>query len=646
MNPTTLRIGGSKRRRIPFMLVMAAVAAAVAAGPLGASAGTDDYLIMSKAEFSTLPTSGAAYASMASDANGSWGTPDLCNQDTKHGVKVLAGALVAARTNDGALKTKVRDGIKAALPTQKDGCYNAVLSLGRQLGTYVVAADLIGLAAFDAAFDSTFRSFLRDVRNRDIGGHSANDNLRGTAIRSASNWGTFALASTIAVDAYLDDSASLAADYAIFKSYGDVTGTFTGSGSYSTTWQCGSTYQAINDGCIKSGVNLDGAFVNDASREAFPAFSSYIHESQQGHVFQALLLHQTGYPAFTVNDRQVCRSAAFADRAGRLNDHNVSYSVAWIANAACGATLPTKSPTNGGRLFGYTDWLFGGRTIGTQSSTPVNTAAPMPAPSATATLKPSITPAPATPTPAPTATPTPAPSATATLKPSITPAPATPAPTATPTVAPTPAPAGGTPTFRAQTVASTIGSSVALSRPTSIVGGDAILVTLSVRGNLNTAITAPAGFTLIRRDVNGNTMTQAVYIKIAGAIEPASYAFTLSRSQGIAATLVVIAGVSATDPVAASSASINAPSKSIRTQAAGVVRANSYVVGLFGIANATPIEPPSGTTERAEVQQPSVNRGTSEFASKVVGVGSTGILIATAGTSAASIGQIVVLNPR
>jgi hypothetical protein len=352
-----MSITAPRRLRLTATFTAVALFASLAIPAIG-SAAAGDFLMIGRITFMTLPTSGSAWTAMKSVADGSWGSPNLCDQNYKTGVKVLAGAMVAARTNNVAMRLRVRDAIKAAMPTIVPGCSNSILSLGRQLGAYVLAADFIDQKVNFPSDDAAFRSWLSSLRTRELGGHSIWHVLRTTADISANNWGTFALASMIAADRYLGDATGVAHDWAVFKGYGDQGWTFKRTSSYSTVWQCGVAYRAINLPCVKSGVNLDGAPVEDSSRGVFPVFSSYIHESLQGYTFQAQLLSMGGYLAWTVNAGQVCRASQFANRAGRLNDSGVGYSVAFMANAFCGSALPTKTPTSGGRIFGYADWLF------------------------------------------------------------------------------------------------------------------------------------------------------------------------------------------------------------------------------------------------------------------------------------------------
>ncbi|HEX5466373.1 MAG TPA: hypothetical protein VFW92_06825, partial [Candidatus Limnocylindrales bacterium] len=138
-------------------------------------------------------------------------------------------------------------------------------------------------------------------------------------------------------------------------------------------------------------------------------------------------LARQGLPAWTVNDAQVCRAGAFADRVGRLNDFGGSKFAAWVLNAHCANHVPVLTPTTGGRMLAFTDWLA-----------PAWTGSPAPTPARSPTLSPSPVSTPP-PTPNPTASPMPSPTETAAPSPSATVAPsatASPSPSPTPTLDP------------------------------------------------------------------------------------------------------------------------------------------------------------------------------------------------------------------
>jgi hypothetical protein len=100
-------------------------------------------------------------------ADSSWDSPDLCNMDIKQGTQALSAALVYARTGTASYYTKTRNAIMSAIGTERSDC--EILSIGRQLGAYVLAADFIKLAGSD---DEQFRSWLSAMRTRTFTGHS------------------------------------------------------------------------------------------------------------------------------------------------------------------------------------------------------------------------------------------------------------------------------------------------------------------------------------------------------------------------------------------------------------------------------------------------------------------------------------------
>ena len=158
---------------------------------------------MPKADFMALPTSGPAWDALVVWADEDPGRPDLTDQDARHGVRILASALVYARTGDPVAingyigkgptyREKARAGILSAIGTEREGANNSILALGRQLGAYVLAADFIGL---DGADDDRFRSWLSDIRTRDLAGHGRWRSLIQTHEDAPNNWGSFTGAS-------------------------------------------------------------------------------------------------------------------------------------------------------------------------------------------------------------------------------------------------------------------------------------------------------------------------------------------------------------------------------------------------------------------------------------------------------------------
>ena len=110
---------------------------------------------MSKNELLALPMSGAAWERVKAVADQPAGPPDLANQNDSVNVKVMAKALVYARTGVKSYRKEVIAACMAAMGTEQGG---RTLALGRELVAYVIAADLVGLPAQEKR---VYRKWLR-----------------------------------------------------------------------------------------------------------------------------------------------------------------------------------------------------------------------------------------------------------------------------------------------------------------------------------------------------------------------------------------------------------------------------------------------------------------------------------------------------
>jgi hypothetical protein len=348
-NPLSRSKSRLRRRFSQILLPVATFPILVVCAASPAAAGS---LIMSDAELMQRPMSGSAWTYLKSVADDSPGTPNITDQDNHHAVKTLAVALVAARTGDTAYTDKARNAIASAIGTDTLTT-NTVLAVGRSLGAYVMAADLIGY------HDPAFLAWIKHLRDDDIGTHGRWKSIRFCSEDASSNWGSFALASRIAVSAYLGDRADLDRCWQIFTGYTNGSWPFRETAAYQAAWQCGTTYRAVNDPCVKDGMNLDGAPVEDASRSPYPVpHAGYVTEGFEGYVVQAMLLQNQGYDAWNAGSQRMKRVADFQLRFGIFNYHPVGYHIAWMLNHFYGTSYPTVR-AGYARVFGYTDWLFG-----------------------------------------------------------------------------------------------------------------------------------------------------------------------------------------------------------------------------------------------------------------------------------------------
>lgn len=356
-------------------------------------------VIISAAEIAKWPTSGTGWEKIK-DVADHIGTdplldiPDLTNQNDKHDMKILAEAIIYARTGDIAYQTKALQGIMSAKGTERVGAENSILSLGRQLGGYVFAADLIQMQKYYPQDYTDFRDWLWKIRTENLGGHSVFTMLIQTHEQYASNWSTFAGASRIAADAYLlkdpvyalqakadlDRAANILAAWLGDRSKYPGGGYFKETSGYDPSWSCDpANWTAVNPPCSKTAptgesINLDGAIVSDISRggpfEATPGSDgvSYSWEALQGVFVQAEILYRLyrinptvyPYPTYSWSNKALQRAMNFMRRINTgWTFSSASTHVPWMESYRYNLAPPAFA-AGYGRVFGYANWLFFG----------------------------------------------------------------------------------------------------------------------------------------------------------------------------------------------------------------------------------------------------------------------------------------------
>jgi pimeloyl-ACP methyl ester carboxylesterase len=314
---------------------------------------------VSRSQLLQRPTSGPAWDNLLATANSPCGTVNLADQEQSTNVCIMAKALVFARRGGTQYRADVVSALNqiVSAPTYVGNA----LSLGRELGAYVIAADLIGLKIYDPVLHGRFLTTLRTLRTTYTSGAAAS--LIDCHERRPNNWGAHCGATRVAIALYLEDTNDLARAAQVFKGYLGDRASYAGF-SYGTdlTWQCDSTRPVgINRaGCTRNGLSLDGVLPDDQRRggsfTTSPPDENYVWEAMQGLLAQAVMLDRAGYTPFQWEDRALLRAARWLYN---VNNFPATGDDTWqppLLNYYFGTSFPEQIPTRPGKNVGWTDW--------------------------------------------------------------------------------------------------------------------------------------------------------------------------------------------------------------------------------------------------------------------------------------------------
>jgi len=318
------------------------------------------------ASLKALPTSGTAWENLRSVADERCPRFNLSDQDNANNTCIMAKALVHARTGSSVHRDEV---VGALRDLARMGRYNGrALALGRNLGAYAIAADLVGLSTFDPALDKAVRAKFRELLTTPTDG--AASSLVDCHERRPNNWGTHCGGARAAVAAYLQDEEELSRTARVFRG-------FVGEGSYDAfefggnrsrldrSWEC---YEerpvGINPkGCRKDGRNLDGVIPDDQRRGGRfnarrwpPTKELYVWEALQGLLMQAVVLDQAGLPAFEWGDRAILRAVTWLHEVADFRADRANTWQPRIVNHYYGTSFPAPRDPRPGKNVGWTDW--------------------------------------------------------------------------------------------------------------------------------------------------------------------------------------------------------------------------------------------------------------------------------------------------
>lgn len=339
------RLPGARRRAL-LLLVLAPAFAAGAARAEG--------IWVEASRLAQLPTSGPAWERMLAAAQEPTDAPKLSDKDDPVNVRVLAKALVHARTGEPRYRREVVEACRAVIGSEG----GSTLALGRELAAYVIAADLVGLPE---ALDREFRAWLRRVRDRPLKGRT----LISTHRDRPNNWGTHAGATRLAIAAYLGDAEDLERAATVLRGWLGDRSAYHGFHYREPWWQADPRAPVgVNPpGSERRGHSIDGVLPDDQRRggpfQWPPPRENYVYEALQGALVQAVILHNAGYDVWEWQDRALLRAFRWLHEQAAFPAEGDDTWQPHVVNFYYGTSFPAPVPSRPGKNVGWTDWTHG-----------------------------------------------------------------------------------------------------------------------------------------------------------------------------------------------------------------------------------------------------------------------------------------------
>ena len=195
---------------------------------------------------------------------------------------------------------------------------------------------------------------------------------------------------------------------------------------------------------------------------------------------------------------------------------------------------------------------------------------------------------------------------------------------------------------------STARKSITLTRPSGTASGHVMVASIAI--NNDDTLTAPTGWTVIRRDSIEDTLQQVVYFRVARSGEPSSYTWKAPAYRRIAGGITTYSGVDTTHPIDDQAGSAD-PARDTAVAAPSVTPtvADSRLVNLVAINAEGSLTPPPGMTTRWTALSRHPDKPTDVLAGSAdaswATVGPTGARTATASKPGGGIGVLLALRP-
>lgn len=312
---------------------------------------------ISEEELIRLPLSGTAWNNLKTAADQELDDPDISDLNDSTDVYVLAKALVYARTGQMQYRQETIEAIEEVMGTEEG---SETLALGRNLVSYIIAADLINLPVADPPLNEQFRTWLRQLLTAKM---DDGRSLQETHETRPNNWGTHAGASRAAIALYLGDVAELEQTALVFRGWLGDWSAYSGFEYGRLDWQADPDNPVgINpSGAVIEGHDVGGALPEEMRRGGRfrwpPRKTGYAWEGLQGALVLAEMLSRAGYSAWHWEEQALLRAVEFLYALDWPAEGDDLWQV-WLINQAYDADFPVSTPERPGKNMGWTDWTF------------------------------------------------------------------------------------------------------------------------------------------------------------------------------------------------------------------------------------------------------------------------------------------------
>lgn len=318
---------------------------------------------LSADELSVLSTNNVQWDNLVYEANQTILNIDVAESDSWADVVTMAKALVYARTGNETYRTQVIDACMDAIGTETNG---SSLALGRNLGGFIIAADLVKLPRSD---DMPFRDWLRTMLTQPM---SDSRSLTTANEALADSRGTFAGGARAAIAAYLQDWDELDRVAQVFKGWLGDRSSYAGFTYDNLKWQAdtnnpvginpaGATIKEYGtNGTVIAEYNVDGVLAAEQARAGSfdwpPPKVGYAYEALQGALLQAVILSRAGHEVWSWEDQAMKRAYVWAEKEAKAVAAGDDTWQPFIVNQVYQTNLFTEVTSSHGQNIAPADW--------------------------------------------------------------------------------------------------------------------------------------------------------------------------------------------------------------------------------------------------------------------------------------------------